>query len=234
MKDLRFHFDNSSDKNVIFGFPEFVHFGDRITFINLVKNLNIDGFKVSVNTTFGRELCSKFFDESVLTDQPATHHFYAYEQVLNEAYRCRYFKIKGDEIIRDRKYISYAFDSVTNRNHTPPYLDKLLDILKNRYGNDIVVPVGLQIEDVNVSRINKTLDIIHQSKVFIGMDSGVSHLCRTTSTPHILLEYTNDTQRTFPNEYSDHFVGRSMQSILDKVESVMSQSDDRYIQTSNR
>lgn len=233
MKDLQYHFGNGNDQNVVFGFPHFVYFGDQITFINLVKNLNPTGYKLKIDTVAGKELCSKFFDESIFTDEPCTHHFHAGEGALNEAYKCRYFKIKGDEIPRERKYVSYAFDCTTNRNHIPPYLTELLDELRNKYGEETIVAVGLNIEDVNVSRINNTLDRIHQSKMFIGMDSGVSHLCRTTSTPHILLEYTNNTQRTFPIEYSDHFVGRSMQSILDKVESVMSQSDDRYIQTSN-
>jgi hypothetical protein len=221
MRDLQFHFGNANDQNVVFGYPYYVHFGDQITFINLVRHLNLSGYKLKIDTTAGKELCSKFFDESIFTDEPATHHFHANEEALNEAYKCRYFKIKGDEIVRERKYISYAFDSITNRNHTPPYLVTLLEELKNKYGQETVVPVGLQIEDVNVSRINNTLDIIHQSKVFIGMDSGVSHLCRTTSTPHILLEHTNNTERTFPIAYSDHFVGRSMKSILEKVEELM-------------
>ena len=225
MKNIDFHFGNLNTHNVVFGFPDFVHFGDRITFINVVKNLNLQSFKIHTHTDASKELCSYFFDESVLTDEPATHFFHASPNVLNEAYKCRYFKIKGDEITRNRKYIYYAFECITNASHKPPYLDELIRILKQKYGEETVVSIGLHIEEEG-SRLKNTLKYLHESKVFIGMDNGVSHLCRTTSTPLVLIEHTNDVERTHPQEYCDRFKGKSLESILEYVSTIMDSIDN--------
>lgn len=219
MKDLLYHFQNSNDKNIVFGFPNFVHFGDRIAFINVIKNLNLESFKINPGSDGGRELCSYFFDESIFTDEQITHHFHSTPDTLTEAYRCKYVKIKDDEIKRERKYISYAFDCITNVNHKPPYLNELIEKLVEMYGKENVVCIGLHIE-TGESKLKNTLKYLHESKVFITMDSGMSQLCRTTSTPMIVLEHTNDIERSHPSEYSTRFKGKSLESILEYVSKI--------------
>lgn len=222
MKDLAYHFGNGYDKDVVFGFPSHVHFGDRITCLNVIKTLNIDGYKVNPHTPAGRELCSYFFDESILTDLPVTHHFHSTPDTLTDAYQCRYFKIKGDEVVREKKYITYSFECITNAGHKPPYLDELITILKQKYGEDTVVSVGLHIEEDD-SRLKNTLKYMLQSKVFIGMDSGLAHLCRCTSIPMVILEHTNDIERAHSELYCDRFKGKSMESIVEYVDKIMIQ-----------
>ena len=65
MKDLAYHFGNRNDQNVVFGFPNCVHFGDQIAFINVVKNLNLQSYKINPGSQSfygqecGSEICSQ-------------------------------------------------------------------------------------------------------------------------------------------------------------------------------
>lgn len=207
MKDLQFHFGNSNTKNVIFGFPNFVHFGDRITFINLVKNLNLESYKINPTNDHGRELCSYFFDDDIFTNEPPTHHFDASPDVLTEAYKCRYHKIKYTKLI-EKKYITYSFgSSFESYRKTPPYLENVIVDLKNIHG-DIVVEIGPNIG------ISKSIELMLNSFLFIGLDNGGAHLCRCTDTPSILIEHLWNLERGFPTEYYKYNIAKSYEDVM--------------------
>lgn len=221
MKDLAYHFGNRNDQNVVFGFPNCVHFGDQIAFINVVKNLNLQSYKINPGSQSfygqecGIEICSQFFDKSIITDEPTTHHFHADSSVLTDAYNCIYHKIPNPNNVI-RKYITYSFGSKSgSEEKTPPYLEELSITLKSKYGVDIVVEIGPQIG------IKKSIDYLMNSKIFIGLDNGASHLCRCTDTPAIIIEHLRNLERGFPSNCYSYMKATSMNSVLDQVSQII-------------
>lgn len=213
MKDIKYHFGNEYIKDTIFEFPYFVHFGDQITCINLIKNLQIDSFKINPKTNHGRELCSYFFDESIFTDDSPTHYFYADPDLLTESYKCTYKKLNNNHLKREKQYITYSFDSICDAvEKTPPYLSDLIIKLEKKYTKDRVIEVGSNIG------ISKTIEYITNSFVFVGIDNGASHLTRCTDTPLIMMKHFLDVRRAFPPEYYSYDVATSLNDVLNLVE----------------
>lgn len=214
MKDVKFHFGNEETKNVVFGFPNVVHFGDQITFINLVKNLNIDSYKINPTNEFGRELCSYFFEDNIFTNDIPTHNFNASPDVLTESYKCKYHKIKYTNDV-EKKYITYSFgSSFETCKKTPPYLPDLILKLRKIYGDD-VIEIGKKMG------LSNSIDYIINSFVFIGLDNGATHLCRCTDTPSIIIEHLWNLDRGFPKEYYSYNTSKCCDDVLKQIENII-------------
>lgn len=218
MKDLRYHFGNSNDKNVVFGFPYFVHFGDQIAFVNLIKNLNPVGYKINPLRDNGKELCSYFFDdESIFTNEQVTHHFYANPDALTEAYNCKYFNIDHKLKPKTKTYISYSFNGQSDTDiKIPPYLDELVVSIIKKFPSYPLIKVGEHLG------LKKTIDYLTDSVVSVTVDNGIAHLTRCISMPHIIIEHKMKVDRTFPiDKYSSYIKGTSVESIIDYISKII-------------
>lgn len=216
MKDLTYHFGNGNDKDVVFGFPSHVHFGDQITFINVVKNLNLPSYQINPTNDHGRELCSYFFQACQITDLPATHHFHSPPDTMTDSYNCIYHKIDGEWKTNTKRYISYSFDAQFNtKEKIPPYLDELLLECSSLFPQYEVVKLGKHIG------LKNTIKYLSESAVAVTIDNGIAHLVRCTSIPHIIIEHEWSLERGFPRScYSSYHKCKSQESVIEIIRSI--------------
>ena len=217
MRDLTFHFDVADPDNLVFEIPSYAHFGDQVAFLNLVKSLNPPRFLLNTGSwDEARAMALLFFEEEALTAMPGTCMFRGTSEYLDEVYKNRFHKIKGDNRPTENKrdLITYSFDAnFARENKTPPYLPELLQHLESIAD---VKQVGGHLG------VYETARLIDRSRLFIGVDNGVSQLCRCTDTPHILIEHRHDVERAFPRAFHDYFKANSLEAAVELTRCVFS------------
>lgn len=217
MRDLAFHFDVLDPDNLVFETPSYAHFGDQVAFLNLLKSLNPSRFLLNTGSwDEALKMALLFFDEEVLTTMPGTCNFRGTTEYLTEVYKNRYHKIRreGSSSPNKRDIITYSFDSNYARDDkTPPYLSELLEHLRTVAD---VVQVGGHLG------VCETANLIDSSRLFVGVDNGVSQLCRCTGTAHILIEHHHDVERAFPRDFHDYFKANSLEAAVELARCVFS------------
>lgn len=234
MLGLSYHYNVLSTEDVIFQFPysnlyPHCHFGDQIAILNMHlyfnKLYNLKG-KLSVlniNNLEETYLANLFFKESDITNKNPTYlinlpendrsHdiFGNHELVFTEIYKNWYQKVSCNKIKDDinDKIVTYSFDANSFSEHKiPPYTKYLIDDLRSMYNDVQFIEVGKKIT------IKNTIDYINRSILFIGIDNGVSHLCRCLNTSHVILEHIIDVNRGFPKEYYNYIKFKTYNDII--------------------
>lgn len=217
MRDLTFHFDVKDSEDLIFETPTYAHFGDQVAFLNLVKSLNPPRFRLNTGSwDEALKMAHLYFEEDILTTQPGTCIFRGTPEYLDEVYKNRFHKLKMTvpALERRRDVITYSFDANYARDDKiPPYLPELLQHLQKI----------AECEEVG-GRLGviETANRIEDSRLFIGVDNGVSQLCRSTNTPHILIEYKHNVERAFPRDFHDYFKATSLETAIEVARCVFS------------
>jgi hypothetical protein len=217
MKDLDFHFAVSDPENLIFETPAYAHFGDQVAYLNLIRSLNLPKFQLNIGTwDEALKMTRLYFDERLLTTAPGTCMFRGTPEYLFEVYKNRFHKIKRDASSPQQKkdIITYSLDANFARDDKmPPYSPELVQELQKIAE---VVHVGGHLG------ATETAYLIDDSRLFVGVDNGVSQLCRSTSTPHILIQHIHDVERAFPREYHDYFKASSLEAAVELAKCVFS------------
>ena len=216
MKDLAYHFHITQPENLIFELPSYAHFGDKIAFLNLLRSLNPPEYRVNPGASGESvETVRLFFDDHRLTHEAVTCIFRGTPEYLDEVYKNKYHLIKSQHNNHptNRKLITYSFEARYAREaKIPPYISELLSEFKKLA--DVV-------EEGESLGVLKTTALIQESQLFVGVDNGVSHLCRCTNTPHLILEHLFDVSRGFPRDFYDYWKANSLQSAVDIARSIL-------------
>ena len=107
------------------------------------------------------------------------------------------------------KFISYSFEANSfAADKIPPYTLDIINMLKNTYKDLSFIEVGKKI------KLKSTINHINESILFIGIDNGVSHLCRCLNTPHVILEHNLNIERGFPKNYHTYTTCKSIDDLL--------------------
>ena len=225
MKNFEYHYKTEPCylNEVIFEFPKsysspYWAFGDQISILNMHlyfnKVLNLNG-KLSIcdiNDEDELHLANLFFKDK-LTKQSATHLINVpkedniicnefgeneYHNFFREIYKNDYIKIiEQTENIKKQITYSCEANSFVDKK-TPLFFNEGIKKLKEIYQEVNFVEVGKKI------KLKNTLKMISESMMHIGIDNGVSHLCRCTNTPYLLIEYKWDVCRGFPEKYCNY------------------------------
>lgn len=217
MKDLTYHFELRDPENLIFETPTYAHFGDQVVYLNLIKSLNPPRFLLNTGSwDEALKMTLLYFEEDKITTMPGTCTFRGTPEYLTEAYKNRFHKFKRTTPAPDKKreVITYSFQANYARDDKmPPYLPELLAQLQK------IAPC----EEVGGHLgVIETAHRIDDSRLFIGVDNGVAQLCRSTSTPHIMIEYKHDVERAFPRDYHGYFKANSLEAAVELARCVMS------------
>lgn len=217
MKDLDFHFAVSDPENLIFETPAYAHFGDQVAYLNLIRSLNPPKFQINTGAwDEALKMALLFFDDQLLTTTPGTCMFRGTPEYLSEVYKNRFHKIKRDPARPQQKrdIITYSLDANFARDDKmPPYLPEVVQELQKIAE---VVHVGGHLG------ATETAYLLDDSRLFVGVDNGVSQLCRCTATPHILIQHVHNVEHAFPRDYHDYFKASSLEAVVELAKSVFS------------
>jgi len=222
MKSIEYHYKVNKQDEVIFEFPKsysspYWAFGDQIAILNMhlyfnnLLNLNGKLSIFDINDDDELYLAKLFFKENltkkqstylinVPTEENIIYNQFGeneYHNFFREIYKNVYVKIIESKT--KSKIITYSSEAKSFVcKKTPPFFNEGIDNLKETYKDINFIEIGKKI------KLQKTIENINNAILHIGIDNGISHLCRCTDTPYLLIEHEWDVTRGFPENYCSY------------------------------
>lgn len=210
MKPIDYFYNTTFEgKNkIIFECPSCYHIGDKIGILNMhlyyIKKYKLSNVYLNISGIAGDDLIlyTNLFKNYSFTNEPSNiklnvnNDFEYFKEVFTHKYNIIELSKK------DKSYITYSFSCNTKKEEkTPEYINNVLQYINNKFSEKFkIIEVGKHLS------IDQVLEYMNNSLFFIGLDNGMSHLCRCLDTSHIMIEHKFPLSYAFPTESYDKYI----------------------------